>query len=151
MKQCRKCRVQKDDSEFYKNSTRRGGLQHWCKVCINTQMKIRNNSAEGIEYRRQYKQSPKNKYAEYKRNAKKRNVPFILSIEQFQLFWHKPCLYCGDLIETIGLDQVNPGQGYTIENIVSCCFNCNEMKNNRSTKEFLEHCKKIVSHNSLIP
>lgn len=33
MKQCRKCGEEKDLSEFFKDRSRKDGLQSWCKAC----------------------------------------------------------------------------------------------------------------------
>ncbi len=33
MKQCGKCKKQKDESEFNKNSNSKDGMQYWCKKC----------------------------------------------------------------------------------------------------------------------
>ncbi|MFC1738560.1 hypothetical protein ACFL1G_05875 [Planctomycetota bacterium] len=33
MKQCRKCKKLKDESEFYKNNRSKDGLRAWCKKC----------------------------------------------------------------------------------------------------------------------
>lgn len=35
MKECSKCHRQLPETEFYKNSTTKDGLQFWCKQCIN--------------------------------------------------------------------------------------------------------------------
>lgn len=40
MKQCSKCRVNKEQSEFHKNSCTKDGLQHWCKLCSCGRAKI---------------------------------------------------------------------------------------------------------------
>jgi len=34
MKQCTKCRKQKDESEFSKNRNNKDGLKFWCKKCV---------------------------------------------------------------------------------------------------------------------
>ena len=33
MKRCSKCKKQKDESEFNKNSNSKDGMQNWCKKC----------------------------------------------------------------------------------------------------------------------
>ena len=109
------------------------------------QMKY-NRSPKGKEKNHRNEQTPKRKYSVYKRSAKKRNYPFALTFEEFMTFWQKPCSYCGNPINTIGLDRVDNSMGYSLDNIVSCCFECNEMKNNYTKEELLIRCRKILDH-----
>ncbi len=89
------------------------------------------------------------KYSSYKANAKRRKIEWALTKEEFTLFWQKPCSYCAAEIETIGLDRMDPSQGYVVSNIVSCCWRCNEMKSDRSVSEFIEACTTIVNKQSV--
>ena len=59
------------------------------------------------------------------------------------LFWNKPCFYCNTDIQTIGLDRVDNFKGYTIDNIVSCCTDCNTMKMSKNKNEFIQKCITI--------
>ena len=43
-----------------------------------------------------------------------------------------------------GIDRLNSKLGYTAENCVPSCFDCNEMKNDKTPQEFLEHMDKIL-------
>ena len=86
----------------------------------------------------------------YKSNAKKRELDFNLTIAEFALFWQKPCTYCGTEIHTIGLDRIDSDVGYSIENIVPCCSRCNEMKNNRSTNEWMDDMIRILKHQGIL-
>lgn len=88
--------------------------------------------------------SPKNKYQSYKHDAERRNIKWNLSFNQFMTFWQKPCHYCGEPIEFIGLDRVDNSKEYTINNIVPCCKICNRMKSAYSKDEFIDYCIKIA-------
>jgi hypothetical protein len=81
----------------------------------------------------------------YRRNAKKREIKFELTIEDMKEYWQKPCYYCGDKILTIGLDRVNSKIGYIKDNIVSCCPLCNWMKRELPYCEFINHIRKVYS------
>lgn len=62
--------------------------------------------------------------------------------------WQKPCSYCGDEIETIGIDRVDSSLEYSIDNVKSCCKACNYMKRSYSYTFWINHMRKIISHTS---
>ena len=84
-------------------------------------------------------------FGQYKGHSKKRNYEFELTYEDFLIYLHQPCHYCGDEIKTVGLDRVDNNIGYRKDNIVTCCTTCNYMKKMTGKDEFLAHCRKIVS------
>ena len=98
------------------------------------------------EYMRAYGQTKKQKYATYKRSAKSRGHEFELYIDTFLTYWQKPCHYCGEDIETIGLDRVDNSSGYTVENTVPCCFGCNKIKQAMTLEDFLNKISAIYKH-----
>ena len=53
MKICSKCKVEKDESEFYKNKSTKSGLHHYCKKCHNKNIQS--------EKRKEYLKSEKHK------------------------------------------------------------------------------------------
>lgn len=86
----------------------------------------------------------------YKRNAKRRKLPFLLTEEYCLYLLKQPCFYCGrqpfnkinsknSYGEYIfnGIDRINNNEGYEVKNVVSCCKNCNNMKKDLSQEEFL--------------
>jgi hypothetical protein len=84
------------------------------------------------------------RYSAYLKGANRRKYDFNISINDFMLFWQKPCEYCGDEIKTIGIDRVNNNKGYTIDNICSCCKTCNFLKGSLDKHIFIDKCKKIT-------
>lgn len=40
----------------------------------------------------------------------------------------KPCHYCGDVNERMGVDRVDNSVGHTVENCAPCCIRCNMLK-----------------------
>jgi len=95
-----------------------------------------------------YDQTPNGKYRQYKHSAKKRNLAFDITIEEFTKFWRVPCTYCGFKIHTIGLDRVNNELGYRVGNLTSCCQWCNVAKGKRSPKEFIQLCEQVTKRHS---
>jgi len=96
------------------------------------------------------RQSLKAKYIEYKSSAKKRNIPFNISLEEFQTFWQKNCHYCGSAISTIGLDRIDSSLGYELENLRSCCTMCNRMKLDSTEEQWYDKMLTILKHQKII-
>ena len=107
-------------------------------------------------------------YSQYIAGAKKRNIDFNLSPEEFYNIVTQNCHYCGqepterttDIITahntnihysaiTNGIDRIDSSKGYFVENCVPCCEKCNKMKLDHSTKTFFSHIKKIYEFNKL--
>jgi hypothetical protein len=99
----------------------------------------------------------------YKKNAKKRNHEFTLNDEQLSILFKGNCYYCGiepNFIQKTsgtnqkgnyiynGIDRKDNKIGYIIDNCVSCCKVCNEMKMDRTEDEFLNKIKQIYEKSS---
>lgn len=98
------------------------------------------------------------------RRRKHRNLTNDLTYHEFISLIHKPCVYCGTtesnysrditdrhlITDTIvrfnGIDRIDSSIGYTKENCVPCCKNCNNAKGEMTTKEFLSWVKKTYEH-----
>lgn len=59
-------------------------------------------------------------------------------------FWQKPCRFCGDAIQTVGLDRIDNRKGYTVSNVVACCRTCNSMKSGQTVAAFIARCRRIA-------
>jgi hypothetical protein len=95
----------------------------------------------------------KTSYSNYKTSAIRRNYSFDLSQEHFDNLIQENCYICGkksDEIHTNGVDRFDNDIGYTVENVNSCCGECNFMKNDMEYNDFLEQLKKIFTHSSKI-
>lgn len=92
----------------------------------------------------------------YKRYAKKRNREFSLTKEEFLTIIVASCVYCArsltqeyggknynGLFRYTGIDRLDNAIGYTSNNCVACCKDCNFMKRAMSRCEFLEHIARI--------
>jgi hypothetical protein len=87
------------------------------------------------------------RFLDYKGHAKRKDIAFELSEEQFDKFYRKDCFYCGSLIPLIGIDRMENDKGYEIGNVVSCCRFCNMMKKDFPKDIFIEQCKRIATFN----
>ncbi|HWY34177.1 MAG TPA: hypothetical protein VNX68_05990 [Nitrosopumilaceae archaeon] len=92
----------------------------------------------------------------YKGNAEKNNREFTLTIERCETLFSGNCFYCAEPPSRIrtnirtkdsftynGIDRVDNNLGYTNENSVSCCTDCNLRKRSESKEDFLKWVKKI--------
>ena len=61
MKNCTKCKLPKNPSEFYKNNCTRDSLSCWCKVCTKIGMQKYHQSEQGRAIHNKYAQSDKGK------------------------------------------------------------------------------------------
>lgn len=77
-----------------------------------------------------------------------------LSFEDFYELSQKNCFYCDCLpinnnngeFYYNGLDRIDSSLGHTIDNVVSCCKDCNFAKQDMTVKEFYEWVNKIYSY-----
>ena len=69
MKICRKCKLEKELTEFYKSNANRGGYSTVCKLCKKELSKIygENNKEKIKEHNKKYKELNKEKIREYDR------------------------------------------------------------------------------------
>jgi hypothetical protein len=91
--------------------------------------------------------SPKNLRRLYICSAKRRGLTFNISLEDFEKMIHQECIYCGYSPENKrnGLDRINNLRGYELDNVVPCCFICNQMKGKLSVEDFFSHIGRIVT------
>lgn len=100
-------------------------------------------------------------YVHYKGHARDKNRVFELTYEQFKEIVQKDCFYCGSSPKVMqhmlrycknsepqplnGIDRIDSSKGYTVDNCVSCCPLCNQMKSNIDQNVFLAQIEKIYN------
>ena len=149
-RQCRRCHVNYSLSDKCFNK-RGDDFQYLCKKCDNERSRSRDqwHNKNGKTKIKRYRKTLKGKFQQYKSGAKARDLPFRISLEEFSEFWNLPCTYCGEKIETIGLDRVDPEIGYIKSNLIPCCSFCNISKRNKTVEEFFKKITKIYEHSIL--
>lgn len=91
------------------------------------------------------------KYRGYIRRTNKMNIPFDLSYEDFERMTTDACYYCGTKVSNgtndklLTIDRVDTTQGYSVDNCISCCYECNKLRSNRNQIDFLFQVFKIQS------
>ena len=98
----------------------------YCRTCVAKKSRNRRKNHKDC-----YSSNETFRFAIYKAQAKKRDLEFKLSKRKAIELFNGVCFYCGykSLDGSLnGIDRVDSSQGYTIENVVSCCKRCNYMK-----------------------
>lgn len=103
------------------------------------------NKEKRRDQQKKYDKTLAGKYTRYKDSANQRDLHFDISLEYFATYWQQPCHYCGDPIETIGIDRINSNLGYVEGNLRSCCRFCNIAKNDNTEAFFKDKLFKIVA------
>ena len=131
---------------FRKESSRRDGLSYICKKCAADICKRSNE--KNREKRKVYSKTPNSVYSQLKYQAKKRGYSFEITEKYYaENLINKPCHYCGTKETKHWIDRYDNSVGYTEKNSVPCCQRCNRMKSHRSSKDFINHCRKVANYN----
>lgn len=130
-------------------------------IVIGSSLKSGNTTSCGCNYKFKQGESSFNAlFNSYKRAARKRNLKFELSKEDFRKITIKNCYYCGGIpsnkfLTSIynngayvynGIDRVDNMRGYVLDNCVPCCETCNKAKQTMSVDEFYEWIDRVYHH-----
>jgi hypothetical protein len=99
-------------------------------------------------------------YSSYIGSAKKRNLSFELTRDEFINLVQQNCFYCGNpptqfrrdrqkingLYLYNGIDRLDNNVGYELDNCVPCCVTCNYAKRTRNYNEFIDWLHKVCNH-----
>jgi 5-methylcytosine-specific restriction endonuclease McrA len=105
-------------------------------------------------------------WLEHRRRAHKINeasAPWNIPEPLFTSLITSPCRYCGEIgsnthIHTYrkvgdtgefrynGLDRSNPQKGYTLDNVIPCCWQCNKTKGKLSHDDFIRYICRVTQH-----
>lgn len=96
-----------------------------CKICIFKSRKKYQNS----ETYKKHKRSIEYRFLISKLIAKKRELQFSLTLNEYKNLISNLCYYCGDVTlgkaQGIGLDRIDNNKGYILNNVLPCCGSCN--------------------------
>lgn len=119
-------------------------LVHCKSVCSYHYEKIRYNKLKKYnpEYlrdkQRKHYQTLSHRYWKAKADANTRGIVWEIPQEEFNIHIKQNKCYYGDhsLEKTgSGYDRIDHSKGYFLDNVVSCCKNCNFTRGNRYTVE----------------
>jgi hypothetical protein len=94
-------------------------------------------------------------FADYVHGAKRRGVSFELTFDEVSRLIVADCYYCGNPPQSIykrynhnfsynGIDRVDNDKGYTTDNVVTCCKECNRAKSVMSQQDYIDLCKRVA-------
>lgn len=86
-------------------------------------------------------------YQEGQYAAKDSKRVWSLTYEEYLQIIHEPCHYCGkNLLEESGyhLDRIDNAKGYTLDNVLPCCWECNRLRGNQLTVLEMEVVAKTL-------
>ena len=75
------------------------------------------------------------RYSRYKYRAKKKGIPFTLTLREFALITALPCYFCSSRELPTGVDRMD-NSGYHVHTTCQCCTRCNALKQDMSMAEF---------------
>ena len=117
--------------------------------CKSKGCQNRHKSREGYCEKHRDKR-PQRRFNKLLTSAKKRGLEVKINKEEYKkLILGKRCYYCsGEVGEAgYGLDRLDNQLGYTLENAVPCCGQCNTLKSDvltsKETQQLIKHLQKI--------
>jgi len=147
-KVCKICNLEKSTDEF--GIQKKKYLNSRCKNCDNLYQKTYRKKNKALIAKKDSVRSKSlnSKFTAYKYCAKDRGYDFKLTKEEFATFWQQPCFYCGDKVETVGIDRIDNSVGYELTNCVSCCSTCNQIKMTMDFYQLRDHLTKMIKRMS---
>lgn len=79
-------------------------------------------------------------FSQYKNRANKKQLDFELTQEEYNDIIIKECFMCGKRNDTAhknGIDRFDNNKGYILDNLNSCCGECNYMKKNYNFEDVI--------------
>lgn len=130
---CTRCGEDKSVDDFAKSNKVSSGYQNYCKVCSNQHTRAWRKANPSVLKISQHKtkQNLRTRYGQLLGNARRRKIEVNLSFEDFKTIVSPSCFYCaGSLPVTgAGIDRINCDKGYSLDNCIACCTDCNLTRN----------------------
>lgn len=134
---CQEC-ADKRKEYYRKNSDKiKAASTKWKKENKNKVKKSNrtwhvNNKEKLKVYKNKRRSTPKYRFSKAKMLARRRGIDFQLTLDEYIYSISFPCYYCngefGKVNYGIGLDRVDNSKGYLLNNVLSCCKQCNSLK-----------------------
>lgn len=140
-------------------SKRKNKNTYCCSICRKNKVSEWAKTAK-VKYENPLDAKCSTLFSNYRTRSKTKKLEFSLTFDYFKELVTNNCHYCNlapnkcrkdraksrmgiSRIYFNGIDRLDSSQGYTIENTVSCCEDCNKAKRNLSYTQFLNLIKRI--------
>lgn len=135
----------------------RGKRGQICKVCVSCrQVRAQHKKCIRLEQPERHQKMLEKQRASlttrvtvYRSAAKRRQLAWSLTDQEAFSLLRDACHYCGSPCppgSLHGIDRVKNRDGYTVENSVTSCHQCNTMKRDWNRDSFIAICHKITRH-----
>lgn len=129
------------------NSTRKD-KKYCSRLCYRRVPEVAQRYSERTnEYQKLHSREPKRRFQKLIYKCRHEQLELNLSYEDCLTLWKQGCYYCTKslLFETgAGLDRLDNLKGYILDNVVSCCGSCNQIRNRWLTSEEMVVAMKAV-------
>lgn len=134
----------------------RDHLETRCRSCKLQQIK---NQRQSYSDERTFERMINARWLNAKERATRKNIPFDITKEDLTRLWKCQEGKCaisgidmthevdkGRVFTNISVDQINPSEGYTTNNIQLVCMGVNQMKSDMSMNELYMFCEAILNN-----
>jgi hypothetical protein len=138
---CSICKLKKSADQFGSNGKRVNKLIPASKL---REYRCRECNARRVRANRR---TPRGQFVMARLIAKRRGIAWGLTFEEYTAFRLLPCHYCGFPTPKTGvsLDRLDYRRGYTPDNVVPCCTECNVIKGAMFTPEEMLRLGAVVT------
>jgi len=146
---CTICCKEQEYSEFIYDDER---FTKTCQTC-RTQNKVQNRKRDKDHRNELARKNINRAFYSYQKDAKRRNISFYLTKDEFVDIVQHPCAYCGIIEEEKnfnGVDRVDSKKQYIVDNCVSACTLCNYLKHVMPVDLFFQRIEHILTHTGKI-
>ena len=132
-----------------------------CKTELNAEVNFNRklSTVDGYDTRchechRKNRQTPRVRFVSLRKGAKDRGYDWTLNYEDTSGLLLDDCHYCGkhsiEEVKMHGLDRVDNDRGYHMDNVVTCCEQCNSAKSAQTYEYFIQQAHNIAKRHPQI-
>ena len=167
MKQCSKCHETKDETEFHKDASKRGGIRTYCKACAKIGSATRHLAGMSAspnrnrDKQRNYSGTLNGMFTvrllHARTHSRRKNIPFNLTKDHIAELYEAQdglCYWTGIDLElndqpkhpwAPSLDKLVPMLGYVEGNVVWAAWSINAFRGSQTPDQFRDTLRRVNS------